>query len=510
MQVVLIEAGPAPKGFWVTTPLGVARLLTGNRLLWPFFTHEQSSMKGQRIYWPRGKALGGSSTVNGMLWTRGDRDSFDHIASLGCPGWGWQDILPYFNKCETFEGPKSQSRGSLGPITASTIDADDALTRGFFGACNAAGFPTNDDFNDGDQMGVSHLQFSIRNAKRCSTHVGYLVPVMGRPNLRVLTDTVCERLILDGSRATGAVLRGPGGVQEIRALGEVLLCAGSIKTPQILELSGIGQAERLRALGVPVVKDAPEVGENLIDHVNLRMTYRARQPITLNDVMISKVKTLIEGMKYVFLKKGFLTYPTVTTHAIHRLDTEGRNSTIKLQLSMISGPDRYANSAESGLDGFSGFNIGTFQIYPKSRGHVHAVSSDPQADPDMTAGYFSDAYDRDLIIRQLRLVRHIAAQGPLADQIVAETRPGSDLDDDQGLLDYALQTGQTCWHQVGSARMGSDARAVVTPHLKVNGIAGLRVVDSSVFPDMPSTNTNAPTIMLAEKASDLIKRSAKE
>jgi choline dehydrogenase len=190
------------------------------------------------------------------------------------------------------------------------------------------------------------------------------------------------------------------------------------------------------------------------------------------------------------------------------MEPEDRNSTIKVQLSMISGPDRYASSPESGLDKYSGFNIGTFQIYPKSRGHVHSVSPDPQADPDMTAGYFSDAYDRELVVRQLRLVRHVAAQAPLADQIVAETRPGPDLEDDQGLLDYALQTGQTCWHQVGSARMGSDARAVVNPELKVQGIAGLRVVDASVFPDMPATNTNAPTIMLAEKASDLIKRSA--
>ncbi|MEY8828523.1 GMC family oxidoreductase [Sedimentitalea sp. XS_ASV28] len=509
VQVTLIEAGPHPTGFWASTPLGVARLLTGDRLLWQFFTSEQQAMKGQKIYWPRGKALGGSSSVNGMLWTRGDAEAFDHIAGLGCEGWAWRDILPYFKKCESFEGPQSQHRGALGPINASTLEAKDPLTRGFFGACNAAGFPTNDDFNDGDQIGVSHLQFSIKNAKRCSTYVAYLKPVSGRPNLRVLTETSVERLVIEGRRAVAAVVRGQTGSQEIRARGEVLLCAGSLKTPQILELSGIGQAERLRELGIEVIHDAPEVGENLIDHVNLRMTYRARHPVTLNDVMASKVKTLLEGMKYVFFKKGFLTYPSVTSHAIRRLDQDERSSTVKLQLGMISGPDRYSNSAEAGLDSYSGFNIGTFQLYPRSRGHVHATSNDPHADPDMTAGYFTDEYDRDFAIRQLRLVRDVAMRHPMAEQIVEETRPGPATDDDQGLLDYALETGQTCWHQVGSARMGNDARAVVDTDLRVNGIQGLRIVDASVFPDMPASNTNAPTIMLAEKASDLIREAAK-
>ena len=508
-RVILVEAGPDPKGFWVDTPLGVAKILLGNKFLWPFFTTKQTAMAGQEIYWPRGKALGGSSTVNGMLWTRGDAETYDHLAAMGCTGWGWRDVLPYFNKSEQFEGPVSQNRGAMGPITASMVNAKDDLTKGFFAACNQSGFPTNADFNDGDQMGVSHLQFSIRNGKRCSTHVGYLKPAMSRPNLQVLTESVAERIIFDGRRAIGAVVRTPAGVQDIRAGAEVILSAGTLKSPQILEMSGIGQAGRLRDLGIDVIQDAPDVGENLIDHVNIRMTYRARQPITLNDVMASKVKTLLEGMKYVFLKKGFLTYPTVTSHAMKYLIPQDRSSMTKIQLSLISGPDRYANSTDAGLDSWSGFNIGSFQMYPKSRGYVHATSTDPQADPEMTANYFSDDYDRDLVVQQLRLIRQVAAQSALAAEIAEETRPGPDMDDDQGLLTYALQTGQTCWHPVGSARMGDDPRSVVTPDLKVRGVHGLRVVDASVFPDIPASNTNAPTIMLAERASDLIKEAAR-
>lgn len=507
-SVTLVEAGPEAKGFWVSTPLGVAKILLGNSFLWQFFTTEQKDMKGQKIYWPRGKALGGSSTVNGMIWTRGDREAYDHIAGMGCPGYAWDDFLPYLNRCEAYEGPRSQDRGALGPITASRIDADDDLTRAFIAASRENGFPENEDFNDGDQIGVSHLQYSIRNGKRCSTHVGYLQPAMKRPNLTILTEAAAERLILDGRRAVGAVVKTPQGVQMLRAGREVILCAGALKSPQILELSGIGQADRLKSLGIEVVQDMPELGENLIDHVNIRMTYKAKKPITLNDVMASKIKTVLEGMKYVFLKRGFLTYPTVTAQSIKQLYDGDRNSTAKLQIGMISGPDRYANSSDAGLDTWSGFNLGTFQLYPKSRGYVHATSADPHADPEMTANYFSDEYDRALAVEQFREIRRLAGASPLANEIIEENRPGPDTSDDQALLDYALESGQTCWHPVGSARMGTDDRAVVGTDLKVKGIDGLRIVDASVWPDIPASNTNAPTIALAEKAADMIKEDA--
>ncbi|MEL6919631.1 MAG: GMC family oxidoreductase N-terminal domain-containing protein [Pseudomonadota bacterium] len=505
ISVTLVEAGPEAKGFWVSTPLGVAKIVLGNAFLWQFFTKEQEAMKGQKIYWPRGKALGGSSTVNGMIWTRGDREAYDHIASLGCPGFDWDTFAPYLNKTESYEGAPSQARGAVGPITASRIDAQDDLTRAFIKASEEIGYPHNEDFNDGDQSGVAHLQYSIRDGKRCSTHVGYLKPAMGRQNLRVLTGVAAERILLDGRRAVGAYVKTEQGVELLRAGREVILCAGALKTPQILEMSGLGQAERLGSLGIDVVQDMPEVGENLIDHVNIRMTYKARKPITLNDVMASKVKTLLEGMKYVFLKKGFLTYPTVTSQAIKQLHSGDRYSTAKLQIGLISGPDRYANTADNGLDSWSGFNIGTFQLYPKSRGYVHATSADPHADPEMTANYFADEYDRALAVAQFREVRKLAAASPLSREIIEENRPGPAMSDDDALLNYALETGQTCWHPVGSARMGEDDRAVVGTDLKVKKVASLRIVDASVWPDIPASNTNAPTIALAEKAADMIK-----
>lgn len=506
VRVTLVEAGSDPTGFWVPIPLGIAKLFAGDRLAWRFHTVPQEAMKGQRIFWPRGKALGGSSSINGMVWTRGDRKTYDHFASLGCDGWGWDEMQPYLNKIESFEGAIDQRRGRMGPINVSMVNADDDLTQAFIKSLNETGVASNADGNDGDQYGVWHLQFSILNGRRCSTYTAYLKPALNRPNLRVLKDTLAERLILDGRRVVGAQLSGEGGQFSVKARREVILCAGSLKTPHILELSGIGQAERLRSLGIDVVHDAPELGENLSDHVNVRMSYRARQAITLNDVMASRIKMLLCGMRYMLFRKGFLAIPPATVHAITPLIERDRSSTVKIQYSYISGHDRYANTPQAGVDKYSGFNIGTFQIYPKSRGFVHASSPDPKVDPDMSANYFADEYDRQLAVRQLNMIRLLAKQSPLASEIVEETRPGKDLIDESDLLDYALESGQTSWHQVGSARMGSDDRSVVDLDLRVRGVEGVRVVDASVWPEIPASNTNAPTIALAERAVDLIRR----
>jgi len=509
-KIVLVEAGAEAKHHWVNIPLGVGKLLLGDRFLWQFWTSRQSAMKEQNIYWPRGKALGGSSTVNGMLWARGDAEAYDHWASQGCEGWSWQDCLPWFNKCETFEGPKNPDRGGAGPVTVSMVKATDPLTAGFIGACEARGFPFNEDFNNGHQLGVSHLQFSIRRGRRCSTHRAYLAPIKTRRNLKVLTESTAEKVIFKGTKAVGArVTQGQAkqGAETITIMArrEIVLCAGALKTPQILELSGIGAPERLKKLGVEVISPNPQVGENLIDHVNMRVTYHTNKAVTVNDIMRSKARGAWEGLKYLITRKGLLSFPTVTTHALKHLKPGDRNSLIKLQLSLISGADRYANETGAGIDSHSGFNIGSFQIYPKSRGSVHAVSPDSHLNPVMSADYFEDEYDRQLAVAQMRQIRKLAQEPALREHIIGETRPGPDIDDDDALLEYVLATGQTCWHPVGSCRMGNDPNCVVDPKLRVRGTQRLRVVDASVFPHITASNTNAPTIMLAERAAHLIK-----
>jgi len=504
-RVLLLEAGaPRDQDFWVQVPIGVAKLLVDKRYVWQFNTEPQHQLAGQRIYWPRGRMPGGSSSVNGMIYVRGEPAEFDHWAELGNRGWDYASLLPYFKRLESAAFGEDAFRGRSGPVQVSSV-ADvfpNPLSGAFIGACEQAGIPRTTDYNGADYEGVSYLQLSVGGGRRCSTSVAYL---RGRPqrHLHVATDAVATKILFEGSRAVGVEYRQGGQVRRAMAGREVLLCAGPIKSPQLLELSGIGDAERLRTFGIPVRAHLPGVGENLIDHLQSRLTYACTQPITLNEIMHSSLRQGWMGLRYLLSRRGIMATPTVSAQALTRTRPDDARPSVKIQIGHISGADRYAGK-DFGLDRFPGFNVGFFQLRPESRGHLHIRNTDPFDAPQIEPRYLTEEVDKQVMLDALRLSREIAQQPGMAPFVARETRPGIDVRDDDALLEYIRKSGQTSWHPIGTCKMGVDAMAVVDPTLNVRGITGLRVADSSVMPTMCSPNTNAASIMIGEKAADLV------
>ena len=510
-RVLLLEAGGPDRNWWIHIPLGVGKLLTDERYAWRFETEPQAELHGQKVYWPRGKVLGGSSALNGMAYVWGDPHEFDRWREAGLAGWGWSDVQPYFQRMESNRWTSAAGRGRDGPLRITDRKARDrdALSDGFVAACVAAGIPETADYNVSSYEGVRYLEQTAHDGRRWSTAVAYLRDARGRENLVVETDALVTRILFQGFAASGVEYDKDGAKHVARAAREVLLCAGAIQSPQILELSGVGDAERLRALGIAVVADRPAVGENLIDHLQVRCTYECTLPITINDVMRSPWHRLKVGLQYVFTRRGLMAGTSSTAHAITRTSSGLDAPDVMVRIYHISGKDRYSRSPGAGIDPFPGFSIGGFQLHPRSRGSIHAASADPRAFPKIEPRYFTDPHDRATALALLRLVRRIASQAPLRRLVVRETRPGPDVADDAALLDYARTCGQTAWHTVGTCRMGGAADSVVDERLRVHGLAKLRVADASVMPTIPSSNTNAPAIMIGERAANLVLRDAR-
>ncbi|CAG9186050.1 GMC family oxidoreductase [Cupriavidus pinatubonensis] len=504
-KVLLLEAGaPRQRDFWVTVPIGVAKILQNSKYVWQFSTEPQQQLANQSIYWPRGRMPGGSSSVNGMIYVRGEPAEFDHWAGLGNRGWDYASLLPYFRRLESVAFGEEAYRGRSGPIQVSSVSqvCPNPLSNAFISACQDAGIPATEDYNGADYEGVSYLQLSTAGGRRCSTAVGYL---SGRPqrNLHLATEALATRLLFDGKRATGVEYMQGGQVRRAMAAREVIVSAGPIKSPQLLELSGIGDAQRLQALGIPVRHHLPGVGENLIDHLQSRITYACTRSVTLNEIMQSPLRQGWMGLRYMLTGRGLMATPSVSAHALARSRPGHQRPSVKIQIAHISGADRYAGKG-FGLDAFPGFNIGFFQLRPESRGHLHIRSSNPLDAPVIEPRYLSSDTDIQVMLEALQMTRKIARQSSLADFVARETRPGIDVQDDQALLAYIKKSGQTSWHPIGTCKMGVDAMAVVDPELKVHGLSCLRVVDSSVMPTMCSPNTNAASIMIGEKAADLV------
>jgi len=504
-KVLLLEAGaPRERDFWVTVPIGVAKILQNGKYVWQFSTEPQPQLANQTIYWPRGRMPGGSSSVNGMIYVRGEPAEFDHWAELGNRGWDYASLLPYFKRLESVAFGEEAYRGRSGPIQVSSVSqaCPNPLSNAFIGACQDAGIPSTEDYNGAAYEGVSYLQLSTGGGRRCSTAVGYL---RGHPqrNLHLATEALATRLLFDGKRVTGVEYMQGGRIRRAMAAREVIVSAGPIKSPQLLELSGIGNAERLQSLGIPVRQHLPGVGENLIDHLQSRITYQCTRPITLNEIMHSPLRQGWMGLRYLLTGRGLMATPSVSAHALARSGPNDQRPSVKIQIAHLSGADRYAGKG-FGLDAFPGFNLGFFQLRPESRGHLHIRSSDPMDAPVIEPRYLSSDTDIQVMLEALHMTRKIARQPSLADFVARETRPGIDVQDDRALLEYIKKSGQTSWHPIGTCKMGVDAMAVVDPELKVRGLSGLRVVDSSVMPTMCSPNTNAASIMIGEKAADLV------
>jgi len=489
-------------------PLMVAHILNDARYIWPFMTNAQTHLNGQEQRWTRGRVIGGSGSINGNLFVRGDPAEYDKWRDEGCTGWGYSDLMPYFKRLEDFPEGDPALRGHGGPIHCTRLDKFDPLSDAFLEACVQAGYRHLPDYNDGSYEGAFYLQYSTRNGLRSSSAVGYLRPALKRPNLSVLPRAVVTRIVMDGKRATGVEVLLGESKRIVRARREVLLSAGPLVSPKLLELSGIGNSEILQKFGIDVVHHLPGVGENLRDHANLRLTFECAQPITINDVLSNPWLKMKEGLRFIFKRQGLLTICSATAQMNYRAGRGATQPNLVLRLLPLSGKDRYARTPRYGLDPFPGFTLAVAVLQPRSVGTLHLRSRDPLEQASMDPKYLSNESDAELFLEGMRVARRVAKTPALRELVVRETRPGPEAQDDAALMEYMRNTIQTSWHMVGTCKMGVDSAAVVDPQLRVRGVQNLRVIDSGIFPTIPSSNTNIPAIAVGEKGADLVLQAA--
>jgi choline dehydrogenase len=503
-SVLLLEAGTDDRWIWLRVPLGAGRVLLSERSLWRFYTAPEPHMAGRQMYWPRGRVLGGSSTVNGMLWVRGEPAEYDAWRESGCPGWGYDDVLPFLKRIESYAPGDPARRGTDGPVNVVPFEPD-ALSAAFHRACVEAGIPATPDYNGAQYEGVGILQTNTKRGLRQGGREAYLDPARGRATLAVRAGARARRIRVERGRAVGVEYRVDGQPRFARARQEVVVAAGAVQSPQLLELSGIGDRERLAAHGIAAIVHLPGVGENCRDHLHTRISFECTRPITLNDIMGNPLRQAWMGVRYLLRRDGPMAACTAMVHALARTDPALDRPDVKIQMHTLSAEDP-RDPDKLVLDRFPGFGIGTFALRPHSRGSVHIASPDPEAPPHIVANYLADPRDRATSIAALRLARRIAEQPALNALIVREVRPGPEAQSDEALLAHIVKLGATSYHPIGTCRMGSDAMAVVDPQLRVHGIAGLRVADASVMPSMVSSNTNAPSFMIGERCADFILR----
>jgi choline dehydrogenase len=503
-KVLLLEAGGQDKNMWIDIPAGFSKLLNNNNFNWCFETEPEDNVNGRTIPIPRGKTLGGSSSINGMLYVRGQPLDYDTWSQLGNRGWSYESVLPYFKKSENFERGGDEARGENGPLNVADMYERHEIIDAFVDAGEAEGFPRNSDYNDGEQEGFGYYQCTQRDGKRWSTARAFLDPAKNRPNLHIETNALAERVILDGKRATGVAYTVNGQPRTATAGAEVLLSAGAIQSPQILELSGIGQPELLKSFGIEVQHDLNGVGENLRDHFTPRMNWRVKTKNTLNE-QTRGLSMLKELFKYYTQRRGILTLTAGIGFGFVKTRPEVAGPDIQYHFAHAS----YASAADRTLDTEPGMTMAVCQLRPESQGSIHIKSAAPTAAPAIRPNFISEEVDRTTLISGMKLARQIV-ENPAMDKYRAyEMTPGDAIPRDEEWLQFARDNGQTVFHPIGTCKMGSDPMAVVDDQLKVRGIEGLRVIDASIMPTLVSGNTNAPVIMIAERAADLIKEAAK-
>jgi len=503
-KVLLLEAGPKDNYLWIHIPIGYGKTMFHKAYNWGFYTDPEANMHDRRIYWPRGRGLGGSSSINGLIFVRGQRDDYDHWAQLGNAGWDWNSVLPYFIKSEHNSRGASEAHGADGPLWASDIEEKNELMEAIIRGAGELGVPRTDDFNRGDQEGIGYFQLFTRNGWRNSSAVAYLRPARGRGNLRVETDAQATGLILDGRRATGLRYRKNGVMHEVRAAREVILSAGSLQSPQLLQLSGIGPAELLRRHGIGVVHDLPGVGQNLQDHLQFRLMYRVSRPITTNDDLRTLAGQARIGLKWLTRGTGPLGIGINQGGLFTRILPGSRTPDIQFHFATLS-----AEQAGGKPHPWSGCTFSVCQLRPESRGSVEIRSADPLQPPAMRPNYLSTEKDRICAVEAIKYARKLAATDALKPYLESEYKPGASVRSDDEILEFARENGATIFHPTGTCKMGSDRMAVTDAGLRVRGIAGLRVVDCSIMPTLVSGNTHAPAVMIAEKASDMILAAAR-
>ena len=498
--VLLLEAGGVDRNIFIHIPAGFFKTISNPSVNWLYTTEAEESSGNRKISWPRGKVLGGSSSINGHLIVRGQREDYDGWRQLGNAGWSFDDVLPYFKRFESAEVGDDEIRGRDGPIRVREPIEQHPLAQVFMDACEELGIPRNPDYNGATQEGVGFFQYALGDARRMSTARGFLKPARRRRNLQVVTKALTKWIITKEGRATGVRFKHDGFEREAHARCEVILSAGSIASPQILERSGIGDGERLKKHGVEVVHALPGVGENLQDHYVARFCCRAKGVETFNE-RARGIRLGWEVLRYAFTRQGLLT--TAPGNVSASIKVMPGMATPDVQLAFA--PASYVEGQLGVLDDFPGMTCGVWQHRPASRGSIHLASTDPEVQPSIRPNYLTDVIDQDTMVGGLRKAREIFSQPALAKYVDIETVPGPEVQTDAEILDFARRTGNTVYHPIGTCKMGTDPMAVVDPELKLRGLDGLRVVDASVMPLMPSANTNAAVLMIAEKAADMIK-----
>jgi choline dehydrogenase len=514
VKVMLLEAGGDDRptknpgqfmsNLMIHVPVGYAETLKDPKVNWLYPTEPDPSSGGRVHVWPRGKVLGGSSSINGLLYIRGQAADYDGWRQLGCEGWGWDDVRPYFLRSEHQERGAGEHHGVGGPLNISDVTQTHEVSDAVVDACVEAGIPRNDDVNGADQEGVCYYQLTVKNGQRCSAAVAYLHPVLRRGNLRVETRALATRILFEGKRAVGVEYLQDGQRWVARARREVILAGGAINSPQLLQLSGVGPGELLRRHGIAVVSESPGVGENLQDHYVMAVSYR----LTAGTVSVNELtrgpRFVGEVLKYAFQRKGLLTLSAAHIAAFCKSRPGLQGPDLQFHILPASQNLEKAIAGKMELDTFPGLTLAACQLRPESRGTIQIKSADPSIYPAITPNYLRDPLDQEVAVAGLKWGRKIAAQPALAPWIEHEMLPGPDFANDAALLEYARMAGSTIYHPVGTCQMGQGPMAVVDAQLRVRGVEGLRVVDASVMPRLVSGNTNAPTIMIAEKASDMI------
>lgn len=504
-RVLLLEAGPPDKNPWIHIPLGYAKTYVDPSVNWKFETEPQPRMHNRRLYLPRGKTLGGSSSINGMIYIRGNYADYDEWRQRGCTGWDWDSVLPYFKKAENQARGADDYHGVGGPLHVSDQSEKGELSQAMLQACQQAGIPANPDFNGPQQEGCGYYQTTTNNKRRWSAAKAYLSNPP--PNLTIETNAHATRVIIQNGRATGVEYQTTAGRQVAVARGEVIVSGGAYGSPHLLQLSGLGPAQHLRDMGIEVVQDMQAVGSNLHDHFNTAASWRCSKAITLNELNNSKLRQAAAAIRYALFRNGPMASNGITAGVFTRSDMRLERPDIQINLFEWSTKERSRDAVIP--HPFPGFTMTPVHLRPDGRGTVRLNSPDPFAWPAVLFDYLKTDYDIQAALAGLRLVRKIAEQPALRPYVVSEIFPGVDIERDDDLLDYIRKTGVSNQHPTSSCAMGSGPNTVVDPRLRVHGVAGLRVADASIMPVVVGGNTNAPTIMIGEKAAAMILEDAK-
>ena len=500
-RVLMLEAGGRDRNFWIPIPAGFSKLLTGSRFNWRFETEPEDNTRQRRIVVPRGKGLGGSSLINGMIFVRGQKQDYDGWAQSGATGWSFDDVLPYFKKLERFDGGADEWRGADGPMSVQRVKLRPEIAEAFIAAGEQAGFPRNPDYNGASQEGFGYYQVTQKDGRRWSAADAYLRRAENRPNLSIITGAHVTRLLLDGRNVTGVEYQQDGRTLSVHAGHEVIMAAGSVQTPQILELSGIGDPTHLSDVGIETRHALPGIGNNYRDHFCTRMNWRVKKPVTLNEYA-QGWRLAGAVAQYFATRTGILTLGTGLVHAF--IKTRPELTTPDVQFFFMHAS--YANAADRKLDKEPGMTIGVTQLRPDSVGSIHVKSPDPYMMPAIKPNFLSARGDAETLIEGMKMARRVIAQPAMDPYRAYEMSPGEEVQTDAQWLDFARSNGQTIYHPVGTCAMGIGPRAVVDPSLRVIGLGGLRIVDASVIPLMVSANTEAAVLMVAEKGSAHILR----